>query len=83
MTNREKLLNTSEYDLLCRMNSRLLSHQEWIFQEEDNSGYICILEAITGQYFPCPDAKTDITGYSDICSYCIAAWLNSEYDGRW
>lgn len=67
MTNREKLNRECMYDLLCRINGVIIG-----------SGYICILEAITGQERKCPDRKTDISGYSDMCSYCIAAWLNEE-----
>lgn len=66
MTNREKLLNTSEYDLLCRMNENLKDRQYM------TNALCCILN--TFRYNGECDKE---------CDACIAAWLNSEYDGRW
>ena len=73
MTNREKLLHTSEYDLLCRMNSNITSLDV----------EVCVLDIITGKMSVKCYPDIDTTGYADRCAACIAAWLNSEYDGRW
>lgn len=42
MTNREKLLKTSEYDLLVRMNNYMLG-----------GGCFCVLDALTGNERSC------------------------------
>lgn len=76
MTNREKLLHTSEFDLLCRMNNNILNW-EHIYDNQ------CVIEAITGKRYECPDEGFDIKGFETVCDACISLWLNSDYDGRW
>ena len=83
MTNRQKLLKTSEYELLCRMNREVVNAQDRILECSESPINICIIDAITGDLTVCPDADRDTIGYKSACDACIAAWLNSEYDGRW
>ena len=65
MTNREKLLNTNLYDLLCRMQinlDNLLPSVEFNF---------CVLDLI----------GVDIDAYCDgmgECEKCLQKWLNEE-----
>lgn len=67
MTNRDKLLETNEYDLLVKI------------QEAMVGGCCCIIDAISGQCYPC---KTDRT-LPDDCKDCIQKWLNEKGVQRW
>lgn len=62
MTNRQRLLKTNEYDLLCRI-------QKCIDKEHIN----CVIDAITGNIRDCP-----IKEYQCDCERCIQDWLNEE-----
>lgn len=69
MTNREKLLHTNLYDLLCRMQKEL---DDRLVVELN----FCVLDLLGVD----TDAVCDGEGY---CERCLQAWLNSKYDGRW
>lgn len=62
MTNREKLLHTNIYDLLCRMQK---------------NGSDCVIEQITGtpQDERCEKHES---GWVVDCRSCIAAFLNER-----
>ena len=62
MTNREKLLHTNLYDLLCRMQK---------------NGSDCVIEQITGtpQDERCEKHES---GWVTQCKECIAAYLNER-----
>lgn len=62
MTNREKLLQTNLYDLLCRMQK---------------NGSDCVIEQIAGtpQGERCEKHES---GWVTNCRECIAAWLNER-----
>lgn len=64
MTNREKLIKTNIYDLLCTINGNMLD----IFA-------FCIMETLPGNYDECifPAYKR-----GERCNECIAKWLNEE-----
>lgn len=66
MTNREKLLTTSEYDTLVRMNENT---------SIISGGRRCIMDVLHGKHddYVINRCKT----YCD-CEKCIAAWLNEE-----
>lgn len=84
--NRDAIAKMAIYDLLCRMNIAILSHQDEVFAVEPfetDVGYSCIIDTITGQKANCPDVKEDMTGYDNACEFCVAKWLNESYDGRW
>lgn len=83
MTNREKLLHTSEFDLLKKINDYFNSVQDEAYSAPKTYEFVCILDAITQRISDCPSTDFDVTGYETMCDACIAAWLNSEYDGRW
>lgn len=66
MTNREKLIKTNIYDLLCTIQKALI---------EDPCGNIsglCVIEDIEKKPRSCPEGST--------CGMCIANWLNQETD---
>lgn len=86
MKNRDRLRKISQHDILCRINSAILSHQDNAFSVEPfdtHVGYLCILDAITMGETICPGTSIDTTGYKDACATCIARWLNEKFDGRW
>ena len=62
MTNREKLLHTNLYDLLCRMQK---------------NGSDCVIKQITGtpQDERCEKHES---GWVTNCQECIAAYLNER-----
>ena len=62
MTNREKLLHTNLYDLLCRMQKN----------ESD-----CVIKQITGEPQDERCENHEI-GWVLDCRSCIAAWMNEE-----
>lgn len=62
MTNREKLLHTNIYDLLCRMQENISN----VLEEET----ICYLDIVTGDHDePCR---------SESCRECLQKFLNEE-----
>lgn len=65
MKNRDKyILKKSEYDMLCDMQAAF------------GSGLCqCVIEALTGKDYPCPDDKVCMF---DTCKECIQRWLNAE-----
>lgn len=64
MTNREKLLQTAEYDALCRMNANLRTNKAFA---------PCIMTALGEKVrmVRCLEHEAD-------CDKCIADWLNEE-----
>lgn len=66
MTNREKILQTAEYDRLCRMNANLRTIKAFA---------PCIMVALGMKMrsVRCMEHKAD-------CGKCIADWLNEEVD---
>lgn len=67
MTNREKLLHTSEYDLLCRMNDKSMP------------GFLCVLQMLDEKNRV--RVRCDNFGGYDkreTCHKCIASWLNER-----
>lgn len=61
MTNRERyILNIKEYDLLVKIQACMCG---------------CVLEALTGKDYPCPDDKCCLLS---TCQACIHAWLDKE-----
>ena len=64
MTNRQKLIETNIYDLLCNMNKNLA---------KVNPNGVCIMKALNANYnYKCEY----ILKYN--CGECIANWLNEE-----
>ena len=70
MTNREKLLQTAEYDMLCRMNAHLRTTVEHYAMALTQP---CIMTAlgVKMRSVRCMEHKAD-------CGKCIADWLNEE-----
>jgi hypothetical protein len=66
MTNRKKLLQTAEYDLLCKANENLL---QALYRDER----ACIMTAV-GE----PNRNFRCSKYHPDCGKCIADWLNEE-----
>lgn len=68
MTNREKLLQTNIYDLLCRMNDNL------------DTSFRCIVDALydstTEQHRTAKEKCLSV--YHNECSSCIQAFLNER-----
>lgn len=61
MKNRDKyILKVNEYDLLIRIQAVMAG---------------CVLEALTGKDYPCPDDKCCMLS---TCKACIQKWLNEE-----
>lgn len=71
MTNRQRLLRTSEYDTLVRMNSFLLKHS-------GHHDLICIIDVLEGRRRSVCPVFDSIVGYNTKCEKCIARWLNEE-----
>ena len=72
VTNREFILNTSEYDLLCRMNDMLRKNDARI---EGFTYCACIMDCLM------PSKKAHercANGYDLFCHECIAAFLNEK-----
>ncbi len=67
MTNREKLIQTNIYDLLCSIQNSLSG------SGAELSG-LCIIEDITKKGKPCPEE----VWFGSRCSECIAKWLDEE-----
>lgn len=65
MTNREKLIKTNIYDLLCEIQKNTGNRKL--------SG-LCVLELILGRETVCP---TD-NNFRLNCQSCIRNWLNEE-----
>lgn len=65
MTNREKLLQSNEYDLLCRMNENIRN-----FTSPCNP---CIYIA-----FGAKRRLQRCGKFNNDCKECIAAWLNEK-----
>ena len=63
MTNREKILKTSEYDLLVKMNAYNETHKD-----------ACILDMLTNG----ATVNRCWDNFVGGCEECIAAWLNEE-----
>ena len=66
MTNRDKLLKSSEYDVLLRMNKN-------IQQANINNETPCIMTAL-GE----PNRHYLCMMYDQDCKKCVASWLNME-----
>ena len=63
MTNRGKyILQRNEYDMLVQIQAAIASQP-----------YLCVIEALTGKDYPCPDDKVCML---DTCEECIQRWLN-------
>ena len=65
MKNRDKyILKVNEADMLI------------VLQAAFGSGLCqCVIEALTGKEYPCPDDKVCML---DTCKECIQRWLNAE-----
>ena len=66
MTNREMILQTAEYDRLCKANENLL---QALYRDER----ACIMTAV-GE----PNRNYRCKKYHPNCAECIADWLNEE-----
>lgn len=62
MTNRQKLIETNIYDVLCTLHDNML-----------NMFAFCIMEILPGKYEECP-----YQGDKHMCGECIQNWLNEE-----
>ena len=75
MTNREKLLNTSEYDLLCRMNAEMKRKKA----QTNNDCRLCIMDILeNGECGRCSLCNGSRRGDDIGCGMCIGKWLNEE-----
>lgn len=63
MTNRDKLIKTNIYDLLCEINDELAEFE------------ICIMECLPGAFPNCPFAECKSRSN---CWKCIQNWLDEE-----
>ena len=65
MKNRDKyIIKVNEFDLCCNLQAAF------------GSGLCqCVIEALTGKEYPCPDDKVCML---DTCKECIQRWLNAE-----
>lgn len=65
MRNRDKyILKRNEYDMLIGLQAAF------------GSGLCsCVIEALTGRDYPCPDDKVCTL---DTCRICIGDWLNQK-----
>lgn len=72
MTNREKLLQTNLYDLLCRMNETMKRKK----MQDNHDIRTCIIDVLNDAgYHPCNGTRR----YDDkTCGECIARYLNKE-----
>ena len=67
MKNRDKyILQRNEYDMLCDLQAAISSGR-----------CQCVLEALTGKDYPCPEDKCCMLS---TCMECIQKWLNEEAD---
>lgn len=65
MKNRDKyILQRNEHDMLVQVQATIASQP-----------YLCVIEALTGNNYPCPDDKVCML---DTCEECIQNWLNEE-----
>lgn len=62
MTNRQKLIETNIYDLLCTLHDNMLDMFAF-----------CVMEILPGKYEECP-----YQGDKHRCGDCIQNWLNEE-----
>ena len=70
MTNRERLLKTAEYDLLCRMQENI---EKFFVSSDDNGENICIMDILNAYRIGVRHRVAN-----GDCKKCIAAWLNEE-----
>ena len=70
MTNREKLLKTNIYDLLCTIQKAYTIQA--LLEDDGKISGVCVIENIEKKPRPCSE--------DGICSMCIANWLNQEAD---
>ena len=72
MTNREKLLHTNLYDLLCRMNESIKRKK----MQDNHDIRFCIMDVLddVGQTL-CNGVQMS---NRDSCGECIARYLNKE-----
>lgn len=70
MTNREKLLHTNIYDLLCRMQDNI---ENFYVSSDDNGENICIMDILNAGMAGVRHRVAD-----GNCQKCIAAFLNEE-----
>jgi hypothetical protein len=65
MKNRDKYINkVNECDMLVKIQEAIASQP-----------YLCVIEALTGKDYPCPDDKVCMLS---TCEACIQAWLNKD-----
>ena len=69
MTNRENLLHTNEYDMLCRMNNRLRENEGK--DESTETTRACIMDCFM-------DSSESEQRCMCNCEKCIARFLNEE-----
>lgn len=69
MRNRDYLIHTNEYDILCKMNDNLLSRQN-----TDEDDYVCVMDAVG----VCDIYTRCRISFNKDCKACIAAWLNEK-----
>ena len=70
MTNREKLLHTNIYDLLCRMQENI---EKFYVSSDDNGENICIMDILNAGMVGVRHRVAD-----GNCKKCIAAFMNEE-----
>ncbi|MBR0340799.1 MAG: hypothetical protein IJH64_00840 [Oscillospiraceae bacterium] len=68
MTNREKLLHTNLYDLLCRMNERLRDNEG---KNENDESRACIMDCFM------ESSESERRCFAN-CEKCIASYLNER-----
>ena len=64
MTNREKLIKTNIYDLLCTIQKALM-------EDGGKISGLCVIEDIERKPRSCPEEGS-------MCGMCIANWLNQD-----
>ena len=69
MTNREKLIKTNIYDLLCEIQDGISC-----IRESDGISGLCVIEDITKEPKACPSEDS----FGKSCGECIAKWLDEE-----
>jgi hypothetical protein len=69
MTNREKLLHTNIYDLLCRMQDNA--------DNQHHEPFPCVVGMITGEH-PIWRCEEFMESKRASCDKCIAAYLNER-----
>lgn len=65
MTNRDKILKTSEYDLLLKMQKNMHT----LKLNSDGIANFCIIDTLEGVIMPCIHSS---------CEKCIAEYLNEK-----